>query len=69
MSGYGFYVEGKFEKMIWAANDTAALMQAMSIAMSGCVTQWKLGMVEACAYYDEPCIIREVASVNDDTVM
>ena len=39
MSGYGFYVEGKFAKMIWAVNDTAALMQAMSIAMNDSVTQ------------------------------
>lgn len=68
MSGYGFYVEGKFAKMIWAVNDTAALMQAMSIAMNDSVTQWKLCRAGACAY-DEPYIIREVASVNDDTVM
>lgn len=68
MSGYGFYVEGKFEKMIWAANGTAALMQAMSIAMNCGVTQWKLCRAGACAG-NEPYVIREVATVNDDTVM
>ena len=68
MSGYGFYVEGKFEKMIWAANDTAALMQAMSIAMNGCVTQWKLCRI-GCEINGEPLVMRVVAKVNDDTVL
>lgn len=68
MSGYGSYVEGKFEKMIWAANDTAALMQAMSIAMNGCVTQWKLCRI-GCEINREPLVMRVVAKVNDDTVL
>jgi hypothetical protein len=68
MSGYGFYVEGKFEKTIQAVNDTAALMQAMSTAMNGGVTQWKLCRAVACAG-NEPYAIREAATVNDDTMM
>lgn len=68
MGGYGFCIEGKSAKTIWAVNDTAAPMQAMSIAMNGSATQRKPCRAGACAH-DEPYIIREVASVNDDTAM
>lgn len=68
MSGYGFYVEGSFSEMIWAANDTAALMRAVSIAMNSCVTQWQLCRV-GCEINGSPHIMRVVAEVNDDTVM
>lgn len=36
--------------------------------MNGGVTQWKLCRVGACVD-NKPYVIREVASVNDDTVM
>ena len=43
-------------------------MQAMSIAMNGCVTQWKLCRI-GCEINREPLVMRVVAKVNDDTVL
>lgn len=68
MSGYGFYIEGKFAKMIWAVNDTAALMQAMAIAANSEIMQYKVCRI-GCEVNGKPCVLRTIARINDDTVM
>ena len=68
MSGYGFYVDDEFEKMFWAANDTAAMMQAMAIASNSGITQYKVCRI-GCEVNGKPWVLRTIASINDDTVM
>ena len=68
MSGYGFYVEGKLEKMFWAANDTTAMMQAMAIAANSGITQYKVCRI-GCEVNGKAWVVRTIAGINDDTVM
>lgn len=67
MSGYGFYVNDAFEKMFLAANDTAAIMQAMAIAANSGITKYKVCRI-GCEINGKPWILRTIANINDDTV-
>ena len=65
MSGYGIYIDGELVDSYFAKNDTTAMMRAMAYAIDNGVTKYKLCR-KGC--FDD-VVLREVASIDDDTVM